>query len=1484
MKTSRPYATNSFQSRNNSQSRVLRKAVMLGFVNTRKTATRISSAQACILLLALSMMAGVALLWPMRAALAQQGEGRTDVVEALSLKEQPQVAKKDGQEEPQSPASPAPDLITATTYAFSSASGVALEDMSTGTTQLVGPSLDDTASAVTNIGFDFWYDGVRFTQFSVNANGLSRLGATVVSGAFDNSTGFATVTNAPKIAPYFEDLCTGSNGNVRFKVIGTAPNRKLIVEWNNMQVTRGAGCAGVGGGTFQMWLFESANSANPGVIQFVYGNGIVASAGADGGASIGLQSGAATNFASVTSSTDTVSYAVANNTNAAGIAAGKTYLFTPNIPLAPTGLTFAPVTATSIQLNWTDNATNEFGYAIYRSLDGVTYAFVTQTAANAVLFNDTGLTPGTTYFYRVFAVTEGALSSPALAGSQATGAPGNDTCNGAGGNWSNPATWTDGSVPTNADNVTIGTGCTVTVDITTAVALNVTIDNGGTLQSPTSGAVINNNLTVSGNVTNNGTLDFSTNGDTSAAILTFGASASNATFGGTGATTDVRAITVAKGAQATVVDTTVSSFTVRGVNTDVAGYLTITSGTFKISGTFTMTNRTFPGPTYVIPLLGGFWLNNPNYTVAATASGTTTNNSGLFRMTQGVYNIGLTGADGMGGTAGATFIVEGGTINAIRIDPQSAVTWTQTAGTINLSGLAANTRSNFGSFELFSSGSSFTMSGGTVNLINATIAATPVDYRVLSATINVTGGVLNVGTAATATNFNFRISGNTPAMTIDNTTNNKTATCIAQTLMRGNVLVNPGATLAINGFLAAPTAEFGNTRTFTNNGTITGNLVGSRFYFLGLGAGSGHIYTGTGVAGTTASPLLSVDFDSVNGVSLGGATNNLITNRVILFTGNVTGANKLELGVGGASIGTTQVGNTTTPTNAGTFDVPFTFNLGTGGQVASYLRTTNSYATGNEINPTRTLTSMTYDDNTAGHTLTIAGGDLTLSNAALALTLTNGRIVTGANTLILSSGTATVTRTNGYVDGNFRKTYSAAASKLFEVGTANGFSPVTVNATAGTFPSTMTVVAVQGPQPSVNPATSIQRYWTLTEGGDLTADLTFQYLDPPDVMGNEANYKVIRVIGGTPVAFPTSTVNGATNQATLTGVSVFSDWTVGEISAPTAAPATISGQVTTASGAPMPGVTMLLSGARSARTITDSNGNYRFTNVNTDNFYTVAPAIVNYHFSPPALSFSLLANKTDATFTGTLDTVITGNVIDTPEYFVRQHYLDFLGREPDESGLNFWSDQIQSCGNDFRCVERRTINVSAAYFLSIEFRETGGLVDGLYQASYGRAPRFNEFMPDTARIAHDLIVGEAGWQELLRTNKQEFLEAWVERAAFRAAYDNLSDDSYVEALIRNTGVTFSDGERGALVSGLSGGTLTRAGVLQQVAENERFVSAKFNERFVRMQYFGYLRRDPDDSGFNFWLNKLNEFHGNFEQAEMVRAFIVSSEYRDRFRR
>jgi hypothetical protein len=344
-----------------------------------------------------------------------------------------------------------------------------------------------------------------------------------------------------------------------------------------------------------------------------------------------------------------------------------------------------------------------------------------------------------------------------------------------------------------------------------------------------------------------------------------------------------------------------------------------------------------------------------------------------------------------------------------------------------------------------------------------------------------------------------------------------------------------------------------------------------------------------------------------------------------------------------------------------------------------------------------------------------------------------------------------------------------------------------------------------------------------------------------------------------------------------------SPFAVALASAPTAADSIITGQITTSTGAPVAGAVIQLNGMQNRKTITDANGNYRFDNVETNGFYTVTPSRANFSFSPGIRSFSQLSNKTEAAFTGSI--MLQGaNPLDTAEYFVRQHYLDFLGREPDESGFNFWSNEIVSCDDDFACVEQKRVNVSAAYFQSIEFQETGGLVDSLYRASFDRAPKYAEFTPDSISIAKDVVVGRGGWQQQLAGNKHSFLNAFVQRPDFQAVYGNLGDSQYVDQLLVHTRIIWTQAERNALVDGLTNGTLTRATVLGQIAGDQRFVAAKRNEMFVMMEYFGYLRRDPDADGYQFWLNKLNQFNGNFEQAEMVKAFIASSEYRERFPR
>jgi uncharacterized repeat protein (TIGR01451 family) len=247
-----------------------------------------------------------------------------------------------------------------------------------------------------------------------------------------------------------------------------------------------------------------------------------------------------------------------------------------------------------------------------------------------------------------------------------------------------------------------------------------------------------------------------------------------------------------------------------------------------------------------------------------------------------------------------------------------------------------------------------------------------------------------------------------------------------------------------------------------------------------------------------------------------------------------------------------------------------------------------------------------------------------------------------------------------------------------------------------------------------------------------------------------------------------------------------------------------------------------------------------------------------------------------------------GNPVDDTAFFVRQHYHDFLNREPDAAGLQFWMNEIESCAANAQCREAKHVNVSAAFFLSIEFQETGYLVYRLYDAAFDRQPRYLEFVPDTQEIGSGVVVGQGNWQAQLEANKQTFANLFTQRAAFKLAFDSVSNAQYVDKLFMNAGVTPTATERDALINGLTNGAETRSAVLLKVADNAQLRALEFNRAFVLMQYFGYLRRNPDDapdtnfSGYNFWLAKLKQFNGNFAEAEMVKAFISSTEYRKRF--
>lgn len=1156
------------------------------------------------------------------------------------------------------PADEPAGLISASRYPFSVLAGIALEDMSSGTTELIPGATDNNTSVLSPIGFLFRFDTINFTTFGADGNGFIRLGNVVAGPA--NTNAVNSTANSAKIMPYWDDLCVGNGGRVHYKTIGAPGSRKLIVEWRDMKITRGSGCNGVGGGNFQLWIFEGS-----GAIQFVYGNGMIAANTGDGGYSVGLQSGPATNFASVTTSAGTVDNAAANNGQISAITSGTSYLFTPNIPAAPTNGSITGLTQTSLQLNWTDNANDETAYIVRRSTDNINFTVVAELPPNTSSFFDSGLAPGTQYFYIVNAVSDGGFSAN-LTLSATTNPIGNIASTAAGGPWSAPATWVGGIVPAAGDNVTITNGSTVVIDAN-AAALSVTIGTGGALAedkdvlaegapavltfhdsfvfsfqvtnyvsitpngvftTSITGNVTGHVLNLSGDLINNGTLDFSTNNNTAGAGINF-TGASNNTFSGTGPTTDVRTITVNKGTtNATILELSVSNFTVQGSAADTAasGYLVLTKGTFKISGTFFGTHRTFSNPNYIIAAATGIWLSNPNYTVAGQNGNPSV--QGLFRVSNGTYNVGVTTNNSIGFLMDANIIIEGGSVNTTgRFGVSNIATriiYNQSGGTVTTCtiGQFSNSLACFDMGGWRGADGSITMSGGHIFIQNPTqIVEGPRDYQNLSGQTGLallTGTTVHFGSPFTSTPGTFTARGYLPKVVIDASAGANTLQFLPHAFVNNSsrdMNIVAGSTLDTG--LEDP--FFFEGTNFVNNGTLKANDPDSGLYFSG--SGNNAVYSGsgvsTGIMNTLAFNCQSVTFSP--GVS------NIRVRNILVFAGNIINANKLTLGNNDTAVNTVSFGGLGSPTAGGTFDSAPVFDLGTGGENVSYLHTVAPQTTGPEINPARTLKELTYNN---ANVLTIAGGDLTVTDT---LWLTNGEVNTGPGKITVLSQVA---RGTGYVNGTFNWRLSTTGFQTWPIGQNGIYLPVQAAIPAiGIIPSFLSIRMVDQTLPGLLPATSVSRYWKLEEIGDVSVSMLFKYSDA-DVNGNEANYTLWRSNGGTPVQ-----VGGTADPANNTVGSPFGvtdltgDWGAGSQLDP--GPVSISGSVTQSGGQPIANATVTISGGNLPAPIqaqTGSFGLYQFSNLQAGETYTVRVDVKRYRFSVNTQQVTPLGNVSNVNF------------------------------------------------------------------------------------------------------------------------------------------------------------------------------------------------------------------------------------------------------------
>jgi hypothetical protein len=250
--------------------------------------------------------------------------------------------------------------------------------------------------------------------------------------------------------------------------------------------------------------------------------------------------------------------------------------------------------------------------------------------------------------------------------------------------------------------------------------------------------------------------------------------------------------------------------------------------------------------------------------------------------------------------------------------------------------------------------------------------------------------------------------------------------------------------------------------------------------------------------------------------------------------------------------------------------------------------------------------------------------------------------------------------------------------------------------------------------------------------------------------------------------------------------------------------------------------------------------------------------------------------------------------MDDSQRFVAQHYRDFLSREPDASGLQFWTNEIERCGTDEACREDARVRTSTAFFRSVEFGDVGFLVYRFYKTAFGNSAGtpvpvcFQQFLHDTQEIGRGVIPGHAGWEQRLEANKQAFALAFVQRSEFHAAYPaTMTPAEFVDKLSATSGLVLSTEERSQLIAELTAGAASRASVLRKVAENEDLKRQEFNRASVLSAYYGYLRRNPDDAPDNDFSgcdSRLAQLDGDAKnkEAEMIKSFLDSDEYRQRF--
>lgn len=784
-------------------------------------------------------------------------------------------------------------------------------------------SVDDNRSEATDIGFDFWYNGIRYTQFSVSTNGFMDFSNSADDGGpqcddygYCNENFSASSLNLGTwnaLAPFYDDMTTRSGADplgtsIKYELSGTAPNRVLTVEWDAMAVYQNT----TPDINFQVKVYETTGTIeywyetmDNGTNTFSYTIGINASSVSNPPLSSELLTQQLANTATFGSTPQ-------NNLSTMPMANSQ-LRFIPPVPANPSGvLNFSNITNTGITLNWSDWASNEVGYAIYYSTDNVNFFYDSQTNANATTASVTGLVPNTTYYWKIMAVTEGALSNP-LTGNATTLAPTTITSI-ATGRWDRSTTWDCGCIPTAGDNVIINDGHTVTIRVSNLACNDLTVGQGtsGKLRYTRSTGrdlTVNGNLLINagaqlfvksnsntthtlnskGNITNLGTIDLATDTN-SLCDLNFTKQDGNQTVSGTGAT-NFYTLGMDKGAKSNTVEITSSNFTCD------ADALSFTSGgTFKFSSTGTNDFSLF-SVAKEIPINGAIWMNSGN---SIMRFGNDVIVSGDLRVDAGSVIVGDAADENLLSNGGLVSI-NGGSLQVAgrysKNSNESTSNFTQTAGVLTLpnNGSTSTTESPF---SMDVTGSTQTISGGSIVIQQA--GGTNLGYSSAGVTnANITGGTLQIGNASTPVAQTIQVNATNPISNFLVSNTNATAKLTGPLYVITNITLSAGSLVDNSNDISLNGDWLANGGVYNASSVSTVTLNGNNQSITTGGSAFNHLFlNGSGI--TTLQDDLTINGDlsftttltpANNGFNLtvgGNFTNNGVltrANETLVFNG-----------------------------------------------------------------------------------------------------------------------------------------------------------------------------------------------------------------------------------------------------------------------------------------------------------------------------------------------------------------------------------------------------------------------------------------------------------------------------------------------------------------------------------------------------------------------------------------------------------------------